>query len=390
MASPTPTRPLPPLSDDAHALHKQVHANFHAWVKTNPRVGQRSLCAIGVDDLGPSERRALMDTLIATGYDVREVTYAGKTPEAVFLVERTMLAAPPTTTTTAVRVILDRVQGALSEWISLTRDADRLFVREFSVDDLSLDERLVLMHSLKADGFAVRELTYDTGVPRNAFLVERTLPFEVTKAAASPVVVVVNLDAVVQQVQTFLRVWMHAEPRIGQTFKHNLAVNGLTRAERDVLRSKLVTDGFTVCEFSNDVNPPTRTLFIEYAVPSTGNNSEGEDVSMTTSSSSSSLAAGETPVAKTEVGVAVPSADTLDDQARAAAIVDDANRQFTQWLILANCSLTSSFAMSVDLMGMPDSSRQLVKRLLHASEFQIAERGHDALHIHRLAARSAV
>ena len=103
---------------------------------------------------------------------------------------------------------------------------------------------------------------------------------------------------------------------------------------------------------------------------------------------SSSLATGETPRPKTEDGT--PSSDVLDDQARASAIVDEANRQFTQWLILTNCSPTSSFAMSVDLMGMPDSSRQLVKRLLRASEFQIADRGHDALHIHRLTSRAAV
>ena len=215
-----------------------------------------------------------MDTLVAGGYDVRDLAHDGdRPPGTVFFVERTMLATPPTT---AVRVILDRVQGAFSEWISLMQNADRLFVREFSVDDLSQDERLALLHLLKADGFAVREIAYDTDLPRNAFYVECAVP------------------------------------------------------------------SFT------------------------------------------------SPKTEAEVTVSSPVATQLDDQARASAIVDEANRQFTQWLILTNCSPTSSFAMSVDLMGMPDSSRQLVKRLLRASEFQIAERGHDALHIHRLTSRAAV
>lgn len=61
----------------------------------------------------------------------------------------------------------------------------------------------------------------------------------------------------------------------------------------------------------------------------------------------------------------------VDDQVAAATIVNEANRQFTQWLILVKCQPTVRFAMLVRMAHVSVSGRRLVEHLLRASGFSI-------------------
>ena len=251
-----------------HAMVEHVQLAFRKWNMAEPRTGQTFKHTIaGIARARTGVCAALSVLLRASGFIV-----AVRAANAGDGEEYDAIDAWREGEVSPVQARIDRLQGEFREWgNSPERCTNRLFIREFGVDDLAQDERFVLMRALADAGFDAREIAYKTGTPQVAFRVERTEPVRIIGASTPP-------------------------------------------------------------------------------------------------------------------RVSEPIAVTLAEQKNVALLVDEANRQFNQWLLASNCHPTDSFASPVHATGLTDAGLALFKRLLRGNDFCVrhaADADPHVFHIRR-------